>query len=173
MRVVAGELGGRRLISPASDRVRPTGDRVREALFSILGDVEGLTVLDLFSGTGALAIEAVSRGASAATLVDSATGPAIANVEALAIGDRCEVIGSDAIRFLGRETRRFDLVFCDPPYRLARRLATDLDSLLPERLSPGARLVLESARAEPIELGLPLRDERVYGSVMIRIHGTD
>ncbi len=173
MRVVAGELGGRRLISPPGTDVRPTGDRVREALFSILGDVSGFAVLDLFAGSGALGIEAISRGAASATLVDIDPEPAEANVAALSIGERCDVIRSDAVRFLQRETRQFDLVLCDPPYRLARRLAPQLDSLLSPRLLPGARLVFESARTEPVELGLPLRDERVYGSVMIRIHGAD
>ncbi len=99
--------------------------------------------------------------------------PAEANVEALSIGDRCEVFRSDASGFLRRESGQYDLVLCDPPYRLARRLASELDSLLPDRLAPGARLVFESARSEPVELGLPLLDERVYGSVMIRIHATD
>ena len=80
MRVVAGELGGRRLVAPRGEGVRPTTDRVREALFSILGDVSGLAVLDLFAGTGALALEAVSRGAAGATLVDVDIGPAEANV---------------------------------------------------------------------------------------------
>jgi 16S rRNA (guanine966-N2)-methyltransferase len=173
VRVVAGQLGGRRLISPPGEEVRPTSDRVREALFSILGDLSGLTVLDLFAGTGALGIEAISRGASSATLVDTDIRPAEANVVALSVGDRCDVVRSDAIGFLRRERRQFDLVLCDPPYRLARRLASDLDSLLPDRLAPGARLVFESARSEPVDLGLPLRDERVYGSVMIRIYATD
>jgi len=173
MRVVAGELGGRRLISPPGDDVRPTSDRVREALFSILGDVSELTVLDLFAGTGALGIEAISRGAASAILVDTDPRPAEANVEALRIGDRCEVVRSDAARFLRREAGQFDLILCDPPYRLARRLASDLDTLLPDRLAPGARLVFESARSEPVDLGLPLRGERVYGSAMIRIHGRD
>ena len=101
MRVVAGELGGRRLISPPPGAaVRPTADRVREALFSILGDVSGAGVLDLFCGTGALAIEAVSRGASRAVLVDSDPGLARRNVDALGLADRCAVEGEDAIRYL-------------------------------------------------------------------------
>ena len=94
LRVVAGELGGRRLSRPPrrSAAVRPTADRVREALFSILGDVEGATVLDLFCGTGALAIEALSRGAAGAALVDTRTALARRNVAELGLGDRCEVV---------------------------------------------------------------------------------
>jgi 16S rRNA (guanine966-N2)-methyltransferase len=172
LRVVAGELGGRRLASPArSAEVRPTSDRVREALFSILGDVSGARVLDLFAGTGALAIEALSRGAAEATLVDSATRPARRNVAALGLGDRAEVVRADARSFLRRGQGRFDLVFCDPPYRLADRLGPELDQLLPARLAPGARVIVESAARRPLELQLPLLRERAYGDTLIRLHG--
>src|SRR6266508_6012174 len=90
MRVVAGELKGRRLAPPPgrSAAVRPTADRVREALFSILGDLGGTTLLDLYCGTGALAIEALSRGAAGATLVDTHTSLARRNVAQLELGDR-------------------------------------------------------------------------------------
>jgi 16S rRNA (guanine966-N2)-methyltransferase len=171
MRVVAGDLGGRRLLSPADEAVRPTSDRVREALFSILGDIQGWEVLDLFSGTGALAIEAISRGAAHATLVDTSIGLAERNVEALGIGDRCTLDGSDAIRFLERDLGRYDLVLCDPPYKLARRFASELDTLLSERLSEDALVIVETAKTDPVDLALPLLDERIYGSTMIRIHG--
>ena len=169
--MVAGDLGGRRLIAPPGDSVRPTSDRVREALFSILGDIEGTTVLDPFTGSGALAIEALSRGAAFATLVDTIIDPAEANVDALGLGERCSLIQSDAIGFLERDAELYDLILCDPPYSLARRFAFDLDNLLPERLRMGGRVIVESARSEPLDLGMPLLDERVYGSTMIRIHG--
>jgi 16S rRNA (guanine966-N2)-methyltransferase len=171
VRVVAGELGGRRLIGPPDDSVRPTGDSVREALFSILGDNEGLTVHDLFAGTGAQAIEAISRGAAAATLVDVSIGPAEANVAALEVGDRAVLIRSEAIGFLERDAGTYDLVFCDPPYRLARRFASDLETHLTPHLDAGGRVIVETARSDAIALGMPLLDERVYGSTMIRIHG--
>ncbi len=171
MRVVSGELGGRRLIAPPDDSVRPTSDRVREALFSILGDIEGLIVLDLFTGTGALAIEAISRGATSATLVDTMIETAEANVETLGLSGRCNLVRSDAVRFLERDAGEYGLIFCDPPYRLARRFASDLDSLLPDRLDRGGRVIVESAESKPLDLGMPLQDERVYGSTMIRIHG--
>lgn len=171
MRVVAGELGGRRLQSPSGEEVRPTTDRVREALFSILADVEGLAVLDLYCGTGALAIEAISRGASAATLVDTEIATAERNLEDLGLSDRCELVRCDALRFLGRDLDTYDLVFCDPPYKLAPRLGPDLDRLLPTRLAEGARVIAESAEGDPLELSLPLLDERRYGSTQVRIHG--
>ena len=85
MRVIAGELKGRRLVAPRGWKVRPTSDRVREAVFSALGDVESATVLDLYCGTGALAIEALSRGAAHATLVDRDTRAALGNVQSLGL----------------------------------------------------------------------------------------
>jgi 16S rRNA (guanine966-N2)-methyltransferase len=171
MRIVAGSLGGRRLLTPpAGADVRPTADRVREAIFSILGEVHGTMVLDLYCGTGALAIEAISRGASAAVLVDSDPGLARRNVDALGIADRCELVHADALRFLGRTGDRFDLIFCDPPYRLADRLEGELDSLIPSRLTEGGRLILETSSRRPLRLALALADERRYGETAIRIH---
>jgi len=171
MRVVAGALGGRPIAAPKGESIRPTADRVREALFSILGDVSGLDVLDLFAGTGAVAIEAISRGAVAATLVDTDVSAAEQNVAALGIEGRCSIVRGDAIGFLGRDRGTYDLVYCDPPYRLARRFASDLEELLPERLRTGARVIVESPAADPIELGLPLLDARKYGQTAVRIHG--
>jgi 16S rRNA (guanine(966)-N(2))-methyltransferase RsmD len=175
MRVVGGELGGRRLTAPPrrSAAVRPTADRVREALFSILGDVEGAAVLDLFCGTGALAIEALSRGAAHATLVDAHTALARRNVTGLGLESRCDVVRSDARRYLRRTRRRFDLIFCDPPYRLADRLEGELASLIPRRLAEGGRLITENAARRPLELELPVAVERRYGDTVIRVHAVD
>jgi 16S rRNA (guanine966-N2)-methyltransferase len=173
MRVVAGELGGRRLVSPprGSAALRPTSDRVREALFALLGEIAGARVLDLFCGTGALAIEALSRGAAGATLVDSHTALARRNVRQLGLEGSCEVVRSDVLRFLRRSRQRFDLIFCDPPYRLADRLEGELDSLIPGRLAEGGRLICESGARRPLELTLPLLAERRYGDTLIRVHG--
>ena len=104
MRVVAGRLGSRTIASPPSRSraVRPTSDRARETLFAILGDVSDLLVLDLFCGTGALAIEAISRGADSAVLVDQGIALAQRNVTDLGIANRCELVRSDAIRYLER-----------------------------------------------------------------------
>jgi 16S rRNA (guanine966-N2)-methyltransferase len=150
--------------------VRPTADRVREALFSILGAIAGAQVLDLYSGTGALAIEAVSRGAAGAVLVDTEPAAARRNVEALGVADRCVVVRADAKRYLGRETGRFDLIFCDPPYKLADRLGPELTRLIPDRLAERGRVIVESDVRQPLRLELPLDVERRYGDTLIRIH---
>jgi len=176
VRVIAGTYGGRRLQAPPGTDTRPTADRVREALFSILGArVEGARVLDLFAGSGALGIEALSRGAEEATFVDNA--PAAIR----AIGANLEVLGADALvvraearRFLGgasRSGRSYDLVFLDPPYRLGASLGRDLPAALAAVLAPGATVVTESDRRAPLEVDLPLEDERRYGDTLIRIHG--
>jgi 16S rRNA (guanine966-N2)-methyltransferase len=170
VRVVAGDLGGRRLESPKGARVRPTADRVREALFSILGDVSEARVLDLYCGTGALAIEALSRGADTAVLVDTDLETASRNVEALGLDNRCELVRSDALRHLRRDDGEYDLVFCDPPYGLADRLGPQLDPLIPPRLSEAGRVIVESDARKPIELGLPLLVERRYGDTLVRVH---
>lgn len=173
MRVIAGELGGRRLLAPAGDAIRPTGDRVREALFSILGDVSGASVLDLYCGTGALGIEALSRGADAATFVDLSIDSAARNVEALGLEDRSRLERSDALRFLRRASDRFDLVLCDPPYAIAERLGPELDMALRGRIGEDARVITETAASETLELpSLALLDDRSYGSTRIRIHAS-
>jgi 16S rRNA (guanine966-N2)-methyltransferase len=171
MRVVAGELKGRRLASPGrSQAVRPTADKVREAIFSILGAITDAAVLDLFCGTGALAIEALSRGAARATLVDERTSLARRNATELGLIGCCEVVRGDAIGYLRRSRKRFDLIFCDPPYKLADRLEGELDLLIGARLAEDGRLITESATRRPLALGLPLVTERRYGDTTIRIH---
>lgn len=172
LRVSGGELRGRRLRSGPRG-VRPTTERVREALFSILGDVSGLSVLDLFCGTGALAIEALSRGAASATLVDRDVAVARRNVEQLGLSGRTQVVRADIIGFLRRSRlERFDLVLCDPPYRLADRVGAALVPLIPAALAENGRVVVESAPEGGIELELPLVDERRYGATVIRIYGS-
>ena len=169
MRVVAGELRGRRLKAPAGTAVRPTSDRAREALFSILGDVTDAEVCDLFCGTGALGIEALSRGARHVVMVDDDTSPAQANVDALNISERVDLTRRDAFEYLGSATATFDLILCDPPYTLAARVARDLEKLVPARLREGGRLVTESPARTPMELNLTLEDDRTYGEASLRI----
>jgi 16S rRNA (guanine966-N2)-methyltransferase len=176
MRVIAGRHGGRRLQAPAGAATRPTADRVREALFSVLGArVEGARVLDLFAGSGALGLEALSRGAVEATFVDSAPAAVRAvrsNLEAL--GASAEVRRADARAFLRgarAAARHYDLVFLDPPYRLSAHLGRELSDALPAVLAPGAVVVSESERRATLDLELPLIDERRYGDTIIRIHG--
>src|SRR5829696_2263003 len=126
MRIVAGQFRGRRLQAPHGTSVRPTSDRVREALFSILGDVTGLRVLDLFAGSGALGIEALSRGAADAVFVESSRRAAEVVRENLrAVGEedapvRVESVQAYLRRASGQAT--YDLVFADPPYSSATRL---------------------------------------------------
>jgi 16S rRNA (guanine966-N2)-methyltransferase len=165
------------LISPPSRsrEVRPSSDRTRETLFALLGDVSDLGVLDLFCGTGALAIEAVSRGADSAVLVDRAPALAGRNVAALGLERRCEVVRADALRYLRRVAgsgRRFGLILCDPPYKLAPRLEPALAEHLPPLLARHGRLATESSARRPLDLGLPadsLVAERRIGEALIRI----
>jgi 16S rRNA (guanine966-N2)-methyltransferase len=151
---------------------------VREALFSILGagSVDGARVLDLFAGSGALGIEALSRGASEAVLVDSsATAVAAIRRNLEALGIEAEVRRQDALAYLrsaSRDARQYDLVFLDPPYRHTSALGPELSTALGPVLAPGARVVAESDRRAPLELDLTLLDERRYGDTLIRIHGS-
>jgi 16S rRNA (guanine966-N2)-methyltransferase len=171
MRVVAGELRGRRLRAPRGVRTRPTADRVREALFSMLGDVDGARALDLYAGSGALGIEAISRGAASAVFVEHdprAVDAIERNLESLGLDER--VVRDDALRFLGRAEGTFDLVFCDPPYDCASRLAGPLAERLPAVTPEGARIVTESDKRRPLELPFPLLRERSYGDTRIAIH---
>jgi 16S rRNA (guanine966-N2)-methyltransferase len=171
VRVVAGEFGGRRLAAPPARGTRPTADRVREALFSMLGDVSGLRVLDLFAGSGALGIEALSRGAASATFVESDPRAATVIRENLAaLGADGEVIGQDAVVFLAAQRGTFDLVLADPPYDSAPLLAAPLAERLPGVLSENARIVTESDKRKPLELPFPLLRERNYRDIRIAIH---
>lgn len=178
MRVIGGRFGGRPLQAPRGRATRPTPERVREALFSILGAVDDLRVLDLFAGSGALGIEALSRGAAMVTLVDSAGDAARAirrNVGSL--GAEAEVRRQSVSSFLeqAREAgRQYDLVFLDPPYDQAPKLGPGLSAALVPVLAPGARVIGESDRRAPLELGrLTPRDERRYGDTLIRIYSHD
>ncbi|MBV9466707.1 MAG: 16S rRNA (guanine(966)-N(2))-methyltransferase RsmD [Solirubrobacterales bacterium] len=175
MRIVAGRYGGRSLAAPRGRLTRPTSDRVREALFSTLGPVDGANVLDLFAGSGALALEALSRGAASATLVDSSPAAIAAIRRNLgALGLEAEVRRQTVSAFLARArsgARQYDLVFLDPPYRHASALGAELSSALAPVLAPGCRVVAESARRAPLELELPVLHERRYGDTLIRIHG--
>ena len=176
MRVIAGTHRGQTLRAPPGAATRPTSDRVREAVFSILGDVAGVRVLDLFAGSGALAIEAVSRGAAQATLVDSSRGAVrviARNLDRLRID--AEVVCEDVARFCERarrDARQYDLVFLDPPYRHHGLLGRELTTALAGVLSTGARVVAESDRRSPLGLELELLDERRYGDTLIQIHAS-
>ena len=176
MRIVGGRLGGRTLYAPRGAATRPTPERVREALFSILGSVEGAEALDLFAGSGALGIEARSRGAATATFVDSSAAAIAAirrNLEALELGDEVRRQRASAFLQAARATaRHYDLVFLDPPYRHATSLGRELATALEPILAPGGLVVAESDRRSPLDLEtLTLQDERRYGDTLIRIYG--
>ncbi|HEY3435705.1 MAG TPA: RsmD family RNA methyltransferase [Solirubrobacterales bacterium] len=166
------------MVAPRGWKVRPTSDRVREAIFSALGDrVEGAGVIDLYCGTGALAIEALSRGAARAVLVDRDTRPALGNVQRLGLEERAELVRADVGRWLDQVSAscaagKFDLVFVDAPYRLADRVAQDLNTHLPQLLAEGGRAVVESSARRPLQIDSlePLRRRR-YGAADVTIYG--
>ena len=179
MRIVAGTAKGRVLQTPrGADVIRPTADRVRQTLFDVLGQwCEGQAVLDLYAGTGALALEALSRGASRAVLVDSgreAQGLCRANARALGFEDRVELLPlsvAAALALLQKRGQAFDLIFADPPYALragAGVLARVAEGGL---LAPGGRVVVEHERSEVVEGPLPLLDQRRFGGTLVSIFG--
>jgi 16S rRNA (guanine966-N2)-methyltransferase len=177
VRVVAGRFGGRRLRAPPGRETRPTSDRVREALFATLGPLDGARVLDLFAGSGALAIEALSRGAASAVLVERdrrAAACARANLDALGLAEpeaRLVVAPArTALKDASARAETYDLVLLDPPYRHAPALGRELSEALPPLLADGARVVTESDRRAPLALELALTHERRYGDTLIRIH---
>ncbi len=149
MRVIAGTAGGRRLVAPRGDRTRPTPDRVREALFSSLQPrLAEARVLDLFAGSGALAIEALSRGAAEATLVERAR-PALdairTNLDTAGVADRATVVAAELPGALARVDGPFDLVLLDPPYGLARGVLAEVLDAVVAVCAPEAAIRLEQA----------------------------
>lgn len=181
MRVIAGRLGGRRLQAPKGRATtRPTSDRVKEALFSMLGELDGAVALDLFAGTGALGIEALSRGAERAVFVErdrTAVATIRANLTSLGLaGSQAELRVGDArvvLRAAREAGETYDLVFIDPPYDHAREWAAELAELLPTVLAQGARVVVESDRRAPAELPLAVAQSKHYGGTTITIHVTE
>lgn len=179
MRVIAGEFRGRKLRVASGTTTRPTSGRVREALFSSLGSVDDERVLDLFAGSGALGIEALSRGASQALFVETdrhALSALQANLQALGLREpRAVVQAGEAIRSLldlKRSAELYDLVFLDPPYDSVGVLENQLAHAVAPLLAAGARVVCESDRRSPLQLPLPIAFERRYGDTLVTIHRT-
>jgi 16S rRNA (guanine966-N2)-methyltransferase len=172
VRIIAGTHRGHRIAAPKGRDTRPTSDRVRENAFNLIGPVDGAEVLDLFAGSGAMGLEALSRGAAHATFVESdrdAARTIDANLERL--GLHATVLRIDAVRALQQERRRYDLIVCDPPYDYDQaRLAP----LLGERLAPDGLLVWEtSSRGPAPEVpGLRQRTSRTYGSARLTLFET-
>ena len=174
MRIIAGSRKGARLYAPRGLDVRPTGDRVRESMFNLIGPVDGADVLDLFAGTGALGLEALSRGAATAVFVDSdrtAAETIVKNLDKLGL-EGARVYREDAARRLATDAaagRRYDLVLVDPPYRMLSRFLPMLATHLPSVVSAEALVVVESEAKEEPELPLPLRTSRKYGSTRVSL----
>jgi 16S rRNA (guanine(966)-N(2))-methyltransferase RsmD len=169
MRIVAGSRKGHRIDAPKGTATRPTSDRVRENVFNLIGPVDGATVVDLFAGSGAMGIEALSRGAERAVFVESsreACRTINANLDKLRLD--ATVLCADVALTLGNEREQYDLVLCDPPYDFAGhdRIAPHL----PRILAPDGLLVYETAaRVEPDVDGLQMRTSRRYGAARITL----
>jgi 16S rRNA (guanine966-N2)-methyltransferase len=170
VRIIAGERRGARIYAPKGSVTRPTSDRVREAAFNLIGPVDGASVLDLFAGSGAMGLEALSRGADSALFVESdheACRTIDRNVEKLRLTG-VTVLQRDVLQVLAAERRTYDLILCDPPYGfdedariapyLARALATD-----------GLLVYETTSRREPDLHGLNVRTSRTYGSARLTL----
>ncbi len=173
IRVVAGTLKRRQLKTPPGMLTRPTAARVREALFSILGDLEGARVLDLYAGSGALGIEALSRGAAHAVFVEQerrAVSCIRDNLQSLALNTRATVLARAAERVSGADWRAagpFDVVLCDPPWADLQAAVETLSRVAPA-LEPGSRVALEHSRKDqPQAAGLVCRDRRTWGDTAV------
>ena len=174
MRIIAGTWRGRALLAPRGDSTRPTSDRAREGLFSMLqsrlGSFEGLEVADLFAGTGALGLEALSRGAARCTFAEQdrqALEALRSNIDKLGARERCDVRAIDATRMAGGP---YHLVFMDPPYDsgLGQRAVESL--LAAKALAPGALLSIETARTAEVSVpGLEVEAERTYGKAKLTL----
>ena len=172
MRIIAGARKGHTIQAPPGRGTRPTSDRVRENVFNILGPVDGATVLDLYAGSGAMGLEALSRGASHAVFVErdpDAVQAIEKNLDKLRL--RATVLRQDAVAVLAAEKRKYDLVFVDPPYEMYTDLEPKLARYLPSVLTDDGVVVVETdARVQP-SLPLEERTSRRYGSARITVYG--
>jgi 16S rRNA (guanine966-N2)-methyltransferase len=172
VRIIAGTSKGTKIFAPRGHDTRPTSDRVREAAFNLIGPVDGAAVLDLYAGSGAMGLEALSRGAASAVFVESdrdACRTIERNLEKLRqLG--AEVACTDVLRFLAAERRRFDLILVDPPYDVVESVAVRLATYLPSVLADTGLVVLESSsRVEPELPPLALRTSRRYGAARVSL----
>jgi len=174
MRVIAGSRKGHTIAAPPGLDTRPTSDRVRENVFNLVGPLEGATVLDLYAGSGALGLEALSRGAVRAVFVEhdaDAVRAIEGNLDRLRLTG-ARVVRGDAVTTLAQEAasgRKYDLVLVDPPYGMYPDLQPQLARYLPPVLAEDGLLVVETgARVEP-ELPLPLRTSRRYGQARVTL----
>jgi 16S rRNA (guanine966-N2)-methyltransferase len=174
MRIIAGSRKGARIFAPKGVETRPTGDRVREAVFNLVGPVDGAEVLDLFAGSGAMGLEALSRGAARVTFVEADRAAArtiLRNLDKLRL-EGAAVVQEEAGRRLAADAaggRRYDLVLIDPPYRMLSRLLPALAAYLPAVVAPDGLVVVESDAREEPDLPLPKRTSRRYGSSRVTV----
>ena len=174
MRIIAGSRKGAKIFAPKGLDTRPTGDRVREAAFNLIGPVDGATVLDLFAGSGAMGLEALSRGAAGAVFVESdreACRTIERNLDKLRLTG-ATVLCADARQALAADAaagRRYDLVLVDPPYRMFSSLQTALASYLPAVLAADGLIVVETGAKEEPELPLATRTSRRYGAARLTL----
>jgi 16S rRNA (guanine(966)-N(2))-methyltransferase RsmD len=181
MRIVGGEARGRPLRAVKGAGTRPTADRVRQSLFDLLGQrMDGLLVLDLYAGTGALALEALSRGAAKAVLIEKepqAFDVMFMNAEELGFSPRCTLLREDVGRELPRlRGQQFDLIFSDPPYAMHVAQSTIANLAANHLIAPGGRVVLEMGRREEMPAcpgGLNVVDERRYGDTRVVVVRAD
>jgi 16S rRNA (guanine966-N2)-methyltransferase len=169
MRIIAGSRKGHRIAAPKGEKTRPTSDFVRETAFNLIGPVDDASVLELFAGSGALGLEALSRGAARAVFVDSdreACRTINANLDKLRL--QATVLCQDTIRAVAADRGTYDLILADPPYDYDRRDA--LAPHLARLLGPDGVLVYQTdARTEPVIEGLQVRTSRKYGSARLTL----
>ena len=174
MRIIAGSRKGARILAPKGLDTRPTGDRVREAAFNLIGPVDGAEVLDLYAGSGAMGLEALSRGAARVTFVESDRAAAetiLRNLDKLRL-EGATVLREDAARKLAADAaggRRYDLVLVDPPYAMLASTLPTLAAHLPAVLAAGGVAVVESGAGEEPDLPLPKRTSRRYGAARVTV----
>jgi 16S rRNA (guanine966-N2)-methyltransferase len=174
VRIIAGSHKGARIFAPKGHDTRPTGDRVREAAFNLIGPVDGMQVLDLYAGSGAMGLEALSRGAATATFVEADRAAAetiVRNLGKLGLTG-ATVLREDAARRLAADAasgRRYDLVLIDPPYRMLSGVLPILATYLPAVVEADGLVVVESDSREEPELPLPKRTSRRYGSARVTV----
>jgi 16S rRNA (guanine966-N2)-methyltransferase len=174
VRIIAGSRKGATIYAPKHADTRPTGDRVREAAFNLIGPVDDASVLDLYAGSGGMGLEALSRGASSAVFVEAdrdACRTIQRNLEKLRL-EGATVVCSDGLTALAQETsagRRYDLVLVDPPYAMFSDLQTSLAAYLPAVLAEHGLLVVETSRHLHPELPLSKRTSRRYGSARLTL----
>ena len=172
MRIIAGTRRGHTIEAPTGRGTRPTSDRVRENIFNILGPVDEANVLDLYAGSGAMGLEALSRGAASAVFVErdqQAVRTIERNLDKLRL--RGTVLRQDAVAALAAEKRKYDLVFVDPPYEMYAELEPQLARYLPSVLTEDGVVVVETDKRVEPALPLEQRTSRKYGSARVTVYG--